>query len=249
MKISIITVCFNAQETIEDTLKSVLSQDYPELEYIVIDGGSRDATCEIISRYRDRLAHCVSEPDRGIYDAMNKGIRLASGEIIGLLNADDIYADSGVISRAVAAMQKDALDAVYADVVFFRPQQPQQAVRRYRSSFFHPRLLGWGWMPAHPTLFLRRNVYEKYGEFRTDMRIASDYEFIARIFKDRSLNYRYIPEVWVRMRTGGISTGGLRSSWLLNREVLRACRLNGIRTCLPMLLSKYPLKLLEIIRR
>jgi hypothetical protein len=180
---------------------------------------------------------------------MNKGLRLATGEVIGLLNADDCYGDANVLARVAAQMQQGELDAVFADVEFFRPDEPHRAIRRYRSSFFHPRLLAWGWMPAHPSLFLRRSVYETYGEFRTDYRIAGDYEFIARIFKTNRLRYRYVPEIWVRMRTGGASTGGLRSSWLLNREVLRACRENGIRTCMPMLLTKYPLKLLELWRR
>jgi glycosyltransferase involved in cell wall biosynthesis len=245
MKISIITVAFNAAPTIDATINSVLAQTHPDIEYIVIDGGSTDGTQACVGRHVARIAHFVSERDHGIYDAMNKGIRLATGNLIGVLNADDVYADNKVLQRVVRAIEEDNLDAVYGDVAFFSPERPTVTTRRYSSRFFCPRSLAWGWMPAHPTLFLRRELFERYGNYRTDFRIAGDYEFIARIFKDDSLRYRYMPEVLVRMSTGGVSTSGWRSTLLLNREVLRACRENGIRTNLLMLLSKYPIKALE----
>lgn len=187
----------------------------------------------------------LSEPDEGIYDAMNKGIRLASGDIIGTLNADDVYVDSGVLSRVERQMVDGHLDAVYGDVVFFEADRPKTNLRRYSSRHFSPSHIAWGWMPAHPTLFLRREVFHRFGLYRTDFKIAGDYEFVARIFKDADLRYRYLPEVLVRMRTGGVSTRGWRSTLLLNREVLKACLENGIRTNLFMLLSKYPIKALE----
>ena len=187
----------------------------------------------------------VSEPDEGIYDAMNKGIRLASGDIIGTLNADDVYADSKVLSRIERQMVQGQLDAIYGDVMFFANDRPKVNLRRYSSRYFAPSRIAWGWMPAHPTLFLRREIFHRFGLFRADFNIAGDYEFVARIFKDADLRYRYLPEVLVRMRTGGASTNGWRSTLLLNREVLRACRENGIRTNLLMLLSKYPIKALE----
>lgn len=245
MKISIITVAYNAATSIGATLKSVAAQTHPDVEHIVIDGGSTDGTLECITAHGKHLAHVVSEPDRGIYDAMNKGIRLATGDVIGILNADDVYADEQVLSRIAALMATEPLDAVYGDVVFFAPDQPAVTVRRYSSRRFSPLRIAWGWMPAHPTLFLRREVFCRFGLYRTDFKIAGDYEFVARIFKDADLRYRYLPEVLVRMRTGGVSTRGWRSTLLLNREVLRACRENGIRTSLPMLLSKYPIKALE----
>lgn len=245
MKISIITVAYNAATSIGATLKSVAAQTHPDVEHIVIDGGSADGTLECIAAHGKHLAHVVSEPDRGIYDAMNKGIRLASGDVIGILNADDVYSDDQVLARIAALMATEPLDAVYGDVVFFAPDQPAVKVRRYSSRRFSPARIAWGWMPAHPTLFLRRELFDRFGLYRPDFRIAGDYELVARIFKDDNLRYRYLPEVLVRMSTGGVSTSGWRSTLLLNREVLRACRDNGIRTNLLMLLSKYPIKALE----
>lgn len=214
---------------------------------MVIDGASTDGTLACVAAHGAHLARVVSEPDRGIYDAMNKGIRLATGDVIGILNADDVYADSEVLSRVAKIMEDTQVDAVYADVEFFRSEKPEAVVRRYSSRHFSPQKLAWGWMPAHPTLFLRRSVFDRFGLYRFDYRIGGDFEFVARIFKDGSVRYRYLPEVWIRMRVGGVSTSGLRSTLLLNWEVLRACRENGIRTNWLMLLSKYPFKMLEFL--
>jgi glycosyltransferase involved in cell wall biosynthesis len=249
MKISIITVAFNAASTIADTLRSVASQTHPDIEHIVVDGASTDGTLEIIACQGSHIAKLISEPDHGIYDAMNKGLRLAKGEIIGFLNADDIYMDERVLERVTGIMARNDLDVLFGDVEFVSPARPSRLVRRYRSDHFRPERIAWGWMPAHPSLFLRRRVYERFGTFRTDFRIAGDFEFVARIFRGGTLNYRYVPEVWVRMRTGGISTGGLRNTLLLNREVLRACRENGISTNFLKILSKYPAKLYEFLRK
>lgn len=247
MKISVITAVFNAAGTIEETLLSVAQQTHPDVEHIVVDGASSDATVEIIARHRDKLTRFVSEPDRGIYDAMNKGLALASGQVVGFLNADDLYASKDVLSRVVGIMERESLDALFGDVEFFRPKDPTRTVRRYRSARFSPDQIALGWMPAHPALFLRRRVYESYGLFRTDYRIAGDFEYCARIFHSNSLVYRSLPETLVRMRTGGISTSGWRNTLLLNREVLRACRENGIDTNILKIFSKYPAKLLEFL--
>lgn len=219
------------------------------MEHIVVDGASTDGTMAIIDRFRANIAQVISEPDRGIYDAMNKGIALATGQVIGFLNADDVYANPRVLCRVAEVMAHDDLDALFADAEFFSAEDPMRTVRRYRSERFSPNRIAWGWMPAHPTLFLHRRVFERFGAFRTDYRIAGDFELIARIFHANALKYRYLPEVLVRMRTGGISTGGWRNTLLLNREVLRACRENGIYTNPLMILSKYPAKLLEFWRR
>lgn len=249
MRITIITVAFNAAHTIADTLESVAAQTYPHIEHIVVDGASTDGTQAIVERHGKHVARMISEPDRGIYDAMNKGLRLATGDVIGFLNADDVYADDEVLDRVAAIMQREKLDALFGDAEFVSPAQPDRSLRRYRSERFRPDRIAWGWMPAHPTLFLRRQVYERFGQFRTDYRIAGDFELVARMFHGGTLRYRHVPEVLVRMRTGGISTGGWRNTLLLNREVLRACRENGIRTNLPKILSKYPAKLLEFLHR
>ena len=249
MKISIITVAFNAASTIADTLESVAAQTHPEIEHIVVDGASTDGTLEIVERHGKHVARLISEPDQGIYDAMNKGLGLATGEVIGFLNADDVYADNRVLERVSAIMAKDDLDALFGDAEFVSPTRPNQPLRRYRSERFRPERIAWGWMPAHPALFLSRSVYERFGKFRTDYRIAGDFELVARIFHGGTLAYRHVPEVLVRMRTGGISTGGWRNTLMLNREVLQACRENHIPINLLKILSKYPAKLLEFLHK
>lgn len=245
MKVSIITVAYNSEATIADTLRSVAAQSYPNIEHIVIDGASRDRTLSIVDAHRSLLAQVISEPDRGIYDAMNKGLRLATGDVVGFLNSDDYYTHDTAIETIARAFAQPGIDAVFADARFIDPNRPDKVIRRYSSRHFHPGRIAWGWMPAHPTLYLRRAVYERYGEFRTDFRIAGDFEFIARVFGHHDIRYRYLPEVLVTMRTGGISTSGLRGTVLLNREVLRACRLNRIPTNYFKIGSKYLLKLLE----
>jgi len=249
MKFSIVTVCYNSVQTIEDTLRSVAAQTWPEVEHILVDGGSNDGTLAIVERYRESLSKVISEPDHGIYDAMNKGVHAATGDVIGFLNADDFYAHANVLGDVARLMTREHLDALFGDVEFFRPENPAVAVRRYSSSRFRPSRIAWGWMPAHPASFFRREVFQKAGPFRTDYRIAGDFEFVVRAFGCKALRYRHLPEVLVRMRTGGISTGGWRNSLVLNQEVLRACRENGIPTNMLKILSKYPAKLLEYFRK
>lgn len=242
-------MAYNSAGTIAETLHSVARQSHPDVEHIVIDGGSRDATCAIVRAEGTRVATLVCEPDLGIYDAMNKGVARATGEVVAFLNSDDWYASGDVLARVAALMQADvALDAVLGDVEYVDPEQPQRSVRRYRSERFRPALLAWGWMPAHPAMFVRRRVFAQAGPFRTDFRIAGDYEWIARAFGSGTLRFCHLDAVLVRMRTGGVSTGGWRNTLLLNQEVLRACRDNGIRTNWLMILSKYPAKLLEFLR-
>ena len=248
MRISVITVAYNSAATLARTLRSVAEQSHADVEHILIDGGSTDGTADLLRDGSHRLCHVVSEPDRGIYDAMNKGLRLASGEVVAFLNADDHYAHADALAHVAAAFEQAPLDAVLGDVAFFQPQAPQRLVRRYRSDRFNPRAIGWGWMPAHPSLFVRRQVFAQAGAFKTDYRIAGDYEWVARAFGAGALRYRHLPEVLVHMQTGGISTRGWRNTVLLNQEVMRACRENGIATNWFKLLSKYPAKLLEYVR-
>ena len=224
-------------------------QDWPHVEHIVIDGASKDETAEIIDRFRAKLAHIVSEPDEGIYDAMNKGLDRASGDIICFLNADDQYASNSALSRVATLMHEHQLDAVMGDVGFFHESNPQRMLRRYRSNHFTSRRLAWGWMPAHPALFLSRAVVQRVGRFKTNYRIAGDYEFIIRAFHGHEVRYRHLPEVLVNMQTGGASTAGFGAKLRLNREVLRACRENGLQTNIMKILSKYPIKILELLRR
>ncbi len=246
--ISVITVCFNSAPTIEACIQSVSNQDWPHIEHIVIDGASTDGTLQLLESYKSHLSKLVSEPDKGIYDAMNKGLDFASGDVICFLNADDQYATNTVLSQVAQQMAQQDLDALLGDVVFFNPKDPDKTVRRYRSDRFSPDRLAWGWMPSHPALFLKRKIMKQVGYFKTDYRIAGDYEYVVRAFHKKTLKYQHLSEVLVRMQVGGISTKDWRSRVLLNQEVLRACRENGLSTNVFKILSKYPLKLLEFFQ-
>jgi len=248
MKTSIITVAYNSAATIAATLKSVAAQTHDAVEHIVVDGASKDDTLAVVREHGRHVAQVQSEPDRGIYDAMNKGVQLATGEIVGFLNADDHYAHERVLAEVAQAFGDPRVEAVMGDVGFFRPERPDRLTRRYRSKKFEPARLAWGWMPPHPALFVRREIFRRVGPFRTDYRIAGDFEWIVRAFGASGIrHYRHVPDIMVHMRTGGISTGGWRSTVLLNREVMRACRDNGVSTNWPKLLSKYPAKMLEFV--
>jgi glycosyltransferase involved in cell wall biosynthesis len=226
----------------------VRSQTYNNIEHIIVDGASVDDTLKIIESEWSSIIKVVSEKDRGIYDAMNKGVQLATGDVVAFLNADDYYKDVNVLARVAAAMQVDQLDAAYGDVEFFRPSQPDSVVRLYNSERFSVERLGWGWMPAHPALFVRRALFERYGLFSIDYFIAGDFEFIARIFSNPELRYRYLSASLVCMQMGGVSTSGWRATLLLNCEMMRACRSNAIPTNWFKMLMRYPLKALEFIR-
>ncbi|MBW2639507.1 MAG: glycosyltransferase [Deltaproteobacteria bacterium] len=253
MKISIITVAYNNKETIGNAIDSVLSQDYDDLEYVIVDGASTDGTVEVIKeavkRYSERSVKCVSEKDDGIYDAMNKGIRLAAGNIIGILNSDDFYINNNVISTVVTEFITKKVDSIFADLVYVRADDLDKIVRYYSSAIFRPEKMAYGWMPAHPTFFVKRQVYERYGLYKTDYIIAADYELIARLLVKNEVTYSYIPKVLVKMRTGGASTRNLKSNWILNKEILRACAENGIKTNIVKVLSKYPTKILQSIKK
>lgn len=246
LKISTITVTRNNASTIGVTLSSIAAQSYSDIECIVIDGASTDSTATVVRQYKN-VSTFLSEPDAGIYDAMNKGLSLACGDIICFLNADDHYANADVLTNVATQMEREGLDAVFGDVAFFRHDAPERLIRRYRSSHFKPARLAWGWMPSHPALFVRRDVYQQTGGFRTKFKIAGDYEWVVRAFKSNEIRYQHRPEVLVHMQTGGISTRGWRSTLLLNREVMQACRDNGVSTNWFKILSKYPLKLLEYV--
>lgn len=248
MKISVITVCYNSAKTIGHTLQSVREQTHGDIEHIIVDGGSKDNTLELVKAEGPHVAKLVSGKDNGIYDAMNKGIQLATGDVVAFLNADDFYKDDGVLARVARVMQAEQLDALYGDVEFFRLGQRDTVARRYNSGRFTAGRLGWGWMPAHPALFVRRALFERYGKFRTDYRIAGDFEFIARVFKHPELRHRHLPTSLVCMQMGGISTSGWRATLQLNREMMRACRANAIPTNWLKMLVRYPLKALEFFR-
>lgn len=249
LKVSIITVVKNNSKTIEDTIRSVASQDYHDIEHIIIDGVSTDGTLDKIHKHKHRLAQFVSEPDQGIYDAMNKGISFATGELIGFLNGDDIYAGPEVVSDVVEAFHHQDTDSVFGDQVFVDILNSSKIIRYYSSGYFTPKRIANGWMPAHQTIFFKKTVYEKYGKFKIDYQIAADFEFIARVYAKAGISYYYLPRVMVKMRKGGVSTKNWKSNWIINKEIMRACRENGIPTNYFRIYSKYPRKLLGLIKK
>lgn len=249
MKISIITVTRNSAKTLEQTLQSLYSQSLfqeGEVEHVVIDGGSTDQTLEILKKYSRNIAALVSEPDDGIYDAMNKGIAIAQSNIVGILNSDDIYQDTGVLENVASIMNSNDIDLIYADLVYFNSNNPEKITRKYRSKAFSVGKLSYGLIPAHPTVFVRRSIYERLGVFDPKFRIAGDFDWLARIFKSNLVTSLYIPKVFLRMRLGGQSTGGLKSLMIKNDEILRACIKNDIPTsylkiCLRFLIKAHQL--------
>jgi len=243
MKVSIITVVYNNACVIKTAIESVLSQTYPKIEYIIIDGKSTEGTVEIIRAYGDKISKFISEPDNGMYDAMNKGIKLATGDIIGILNSDDIYKTNDAIEQVVDVFQRQNVQSVFADLVYVRSENLDKVVRYYDSGYFCPDRFAYGWMPAHPTFFVKKEVYEKYGYFKTDYQIAADFELTARFLKKYGITYAYLPKVLVKMRTGGVSNS-LKSFYINSMEQLRACKENGISTNIFKILSKYPTKML-----
>jgi glycosyltransferase involved in cell wall biosynthesis len=246
IKVSVVMACFNSEATIERSIRSFLEQGLPEKELIVIDGASGDRTADIVRSFDSPLIRLQSEPDRGIYDAINKGIAMARGESIGLLHSNDLFSSPDILTRIAGHMEDPALDGVFADIVFFRQDRPQRIVRRYSSASFSPARIASGWMPAHTSLYLRRSVFQRFGTYKIDYKIAADFEYVARIFS-AGISYKYVPEVWVLMLAGGASTAGLRAKIILNAEVVRACRENGIDTSYARILSKYPKKALELV--
>lgn len=243
MKVSIITVSFNSAKTIADTIESVLSQDFPEIEYIIVDGGSSDGTVQIIRQYESRISKWISEKDQGMYDAMNKGIAMATGDVIGILNSDDVYMNKHVISDLMALLEKQKAQVVFADLILVDQDNPNKVLRYYDSGHFHPDKFRFGWMPAHPTVFVRRELYKAVGPFSTTYQIAADYEMLIRILAIQKAPYAYFPKPVVRMRSGGASTAGISRNWILNKEIVRACKENGIYSNMVMLLLKIPAKL------
>lgn len=241
MKISIITVSLNCESTITQTIKSVLSQTYKDIEYIIIDGASSDRTTEIIKKYNDKIASFISEPDNGIYDAMNKGINMATGEIIGILNSDDFYVDNNVIELVVREFNNRGVDSIFSNLVYVSQNDINKTIRYFDSGQFKPSLFSYGLMPAHPTFFVKKRVYEKYGKFRTDLKNASDFDLLARFLYVNKITYHYIDKVIVKMRLGGVSTS-FSSVWTNNIEILSACKANGIKTNIFKILLRYVFK-------
>ncbi|TRZ45000.1 glycosyltransferase family 2 protein [Robertkochia solimangrovi] len=229
MKISLITATFNSEATLQICIEAIRKLQFEDLEYIVIDGGSTDGTLEIIAHNRDIITSTISEKDDGIYDALNKGLAIATGEVIGFMHSDDLPASNAIFNRIEKELEDPNIDGVYGDLHYVDKTNPEKIIRNWKSSPFTVDLIKKGWMPPHPTLFLRKGVYEKHGMFNTDYSIAADYEFVLRIFTDPKLQFRYIPEVITKMRVGGASNRSLKNILQKSKEDLKAMRTNGIK--------------------
>lgn len=229
LKISIITVTYNCASVVTDCLASVAGQSHAFVDHVVIDGASTDDTLGLLREHRDALAVLVSEPDGGIYDAMNKGIDLATGDIVGFLNSDDFYASNTVLCRVAEVFEQDlSLEACYADLIYTGQTDVSRTVRYWQSSDLVPGAFSKGWCPPHPTFFVRRSVYERVGGFDLNYQIASDIELMMRFLEVHKIRVRYVPEVWVKMRMGGTTNKSLGNIWVQNQEVLRALRSHGL---------------------
>jgi glycosyltransferase involved in cell wall biosynthesis len=246
LKVSIITATYNSAATVADTLRSVEGQTYSDIEHIVIDGMSKDDTLDIVRLY-PHISRVVSEGDKGIYDAINKGINIATGDIIGILNSDDFLSSPDVIAKIVAQFD-DKIDAFIGDIAFVNPSDTSRVIRYYSSSKWVPKLFRWGFMPAHPSFYLKKNHYKSFGLYKMGYKIAADYELLIRMLYIHKLNYIYKPMQVVTMRTGGISTQSINSRYTLNKEIVQACRENGIYTNMFFLIFKYFVKVFEYIR-
>ncbi|UCS93975.1 glycosyltransferase [Echinicola marina] len=247
MKVSIITACYNAGSTLGNTIESVAAQDYPDIEYIIVDGGSQDNSLDIIKSHEDKIDHWISEPDEGLYDAMNKGIKMATGDVVGIINADDFYHRTDAVSKIVEGFSSTDVQAVFADIRFVSPENLEKTVRYYSSKDFQVSSFKRGIMPAHPTFFTFRENFEKYGYYMKDFRIAADFELLLRFLYRHQLSFKYIPIDLMKMRTGGLSTQYLRNNIRINREDMRACRMNGLSTNYINLYSRYFKKVWEFL--
>ena len=248
LKVSIVTVCYNSADTIEDTIRSVLSQQHDRLEYVVVDGGSTDGTLDILARYRDRIDKCISEPDRGIYDAMNKGVDLAEGEFVGFLNADDVYTSPTVISEVAAAAEMNHMDGVYGDLMYIGRQDTQRVVRYWRAGQYRPKAFYSGWVPPHPTFFCRTELYREFGGFNPEYRIAGDFELMLRFIEKQHIHIEYIPKPFVRMRVGG-KANTLRGILQGNREIVHAFHSNGLAFPLHFFCFRLLRRIPQVLRR
>jgi glycosyltransferase len=238
MKVTLITASFNSEETIEETIRSVVSQNYADIEYILIDGKSKDRTLAVAENYKDHIATIISEVDNGLYDALNKGIQRSSGEIIGFLHSDDTLASENVISKVVKLFNSTHSDALYGDLEYVDRRTPSRVVRYWRSGEYKHGLFLKGWMPPHPTFFLRRSCYENYGAFSLALKSSADYELMLRMLHKHRVSVSYLPEVLVHMKTGGLSNASLINRFKANREDKMAWKMNDLQPELLTFLRK-----------
>lgn len=249
MKISIITATYNSEIFLKETIISVINQSYRNIEYIIIDGGSTDSTCQIVEEFRDHIDYFVSEPDSGIYDALNKGIELASGEFIGFLHSDDKFLNNDVIlnlQKKISNLKN--IDGVYGDLNIVKRNDVNKISRKYSSKNFRPWQLRFGYMFPHPTFYVRKHIYHKYGLYKTDYRVSADFELILR-YHIAGLNFKRVELKMINMRDGGISSKGIFWKFHQNLEIVRACKENNYFSSILLVLLKFPFKFIEILRK
>jgi len=247
MLVSIITVCYNSEATIRTTLQSVAEQTYQEIEHIIIDGGSTDATLEIVKEF-DHVARISSERDNGIYDAMNKGIKLATGDIVGILNSDDHFSSQEIVEGIIHRFDRSNIDALYADVQFV-DESNQTVTRYYSSASWNIERFKYGFMPAHPSFYIKREYFNKLGYYKTNYKIAADFDLLLRFFSKGDLKYTYWEKPIVNMLEGGVSTQGLKSKYILSKEILRSCKENSIKSNWCYMIYRLGYKTVELILR
>lgn len=248
MKISVVTAVYNRRDTISDAITSVRTQTYPDIQHVVQDGGSNDGTLEILARLASPAMHVKSARDGGIYDGINRGIARATGDVIGLMHSDDLFASDSILTRVAEVMADPEIDGVYGDLVYVSATDPARVIRYWKSGPYHPDRLNHGWMPPHPTLYLRREVFNRWGTYDTDFRIAADYEAMLRWLVQGQIHLAYIPEVMVRMRVGGESNRSLGRILRKSREDYRAIRRHGVGG-MGTLLSKNFSKISQFIQK
>jgi glycosyltransferase involved in cell wall biosynthesis len=248
LKVSIITVVWNNKETIKDAIDSVLSQTYKDIEYIVIDGGSTDGTVNVIEKYRDKISVFLSEPDKGLYDALNKGIKLASGDVIGILHSDDLFSDRFVVSDMMERMVVKNAEIVFSDMVIV-DNSMTKVLRYYMASYFSPWMFKIGWMPPHPTCFIKKSLFDEFGLYSLDYKVAGDFDFLVRIFYARDVSWGYLNRVTVKMRQGGVSNTGFLSKRIIAKEINQSLRSNNVWSLPIFQLARYFIRLLEFIPR
>jgi glycosyltransferase involved in cell wall biosynthesis len=248
LKVSIITVCKNNADTLEDTFRSVKSQAYPSLEYIVIDGASTDGTLEIIDKYKSIITRNISEKDNGIYYALNKGIKMASGDVIGILHADDSYLNDEIITKVAEAFNASGADCVYGDIQYVDRHNADKITRNWKAGKYTEGLFRKGWMPPHPSFFIKRGCIEKYGDYNTTLFQASDYEFMLRMIHKHKIKVHYLAEILVRMKTGGASNKSIANRIKNNLEDRKAWKINHLKPSVFTLIIKPLSKIGQFIR-
>ena len=248
LKVSIITITYNSESTLIDTIDSVLNQTYKDIEYIIVDGKSTDSTVSIIHSYKDKISKFISEKDNGLYDALNKGIAMATGDIIGVLHSDDFYTNHQVIEKVVQTFKLNQADAVYADLFYVDKTNVDKILRKWKSGNYKHGMFVNGWMPPHPTFFVRRHCYEKYGSFNLDLVSAADYELMLRFVHKHQIKLAYLPEFIIKMRAGGLSNASLSNRIRANKEDRKAWLMNGLKPKFHTLYLKPLRKIIQLFK-